>query len=90
MITKLNNFDCSNRSSDLNYPSFVAFYCDNTTTLKEKRFQRTITNVEGASTYKAKVTAPLGSEIKVMPQILEKEANNKINSYFKIQRKPRT
>lgn len=45
MITKLDDFDCSNRSSDLNYPSFVAFYCDNNTTLKEKRFQSTVTNV---------------------------------------------
>ncbi|XAR64852.1 Tripeptidyl-peptidase II, partial [Bertholletia excelsa] len=70
-ITRSNNYTCSNPSSDLNYPSFIVLYSDEKGAMVGK-FRRTVTNVgDGAARYKAKVTAPKGSMVKVSPETLE-------------------
>ncbi|KAL2512676.1 Subtilisin-like serine endopeptidase family protein [Abeliophyllum distichum] len=62
------SYTCSNPSSDLNYPSFIALYTNRTTTKLVQKFQRTVTNVgDSAATYKVKVTAPEGSKVNVYP-----------------------
>lgn len=69
-ITRSNRYNCSNPTSDLNYPSFITLH-DNTSTKFVQTFHRTVTNVGGsAATYKAKITAPLGTVISVSPDTL--------------------
>ncbi|XAR64046.1 Tripeptidyl-peptidase II [Bertholletia excelsa] len=66
-ITRSNNYNCSNPDPDLNYPSFIALY-PNETKIVQRNFQRTLTNVgSGPATYKAKVTDPIGCAVKVFP-----------------------
>ncbi|KAL8513848.1 hypothetical protein ACS0TY_013098 [Phlomoides rotata] len=65
-------YNCSNPSSDLNYPSFVALY-DNreNRTAITRRFKRTVTNVGNvAATYRVKVETPKGCRIRVSPERL--------------------
>lgn len=70
-ITRSKRYHCSNPSSDLNYPSFIALYDNKTTSVMVQKFKRTVTNVgEDAATYKAKVTAPKGSIVTVSPTTL--------------------
>ncbi|XP_027093406.2 subtilisin-like protease SBT3 [Coffea arabica] len=70
IITR-SNYSCSNASSDMNYPSFIALYNNTTKNVLKQRFQRTVTNVgNGAAIYKAQVTAPKGSAVTVYPEIL--------------------
>ncbi|CAI9786646.1 unnamed protein product [Fraxinus pennsylvanica] len=65
------SYTCSNTSSDLNYPSFIVFYTNGTTTKLVQKFQRTVTNVgDGVATYKVKVTAPEGSIVNIYPTTL--------------------
>ncbi|KAH6831636.1 hypothetical protein C2S53_009111 [Perilla frutescens var. hirtella] len=69
IIRSSNN--CSNPSSDLNYPSFIALYEveENRTTVT--RFKRTLTNVgDDAATYKVKVEEPQNSTITITPDTL--------------------
>lgn len=66
------SYNCSDPSSDLNYPSFKALYTEEE---REKtvtrRFQRTVMNVgDGAATYKVKLETPNGIKIRVSPRIL--------------------
>ncbi|KAB1207776.1 Subtilisin-like protease [Morella rubra] len=69
-VTSSKNYNCSHPSRDLNYPSFIAVYNDQTIPLIQT-FQRTVTNVgKGAATYKAIVTAPEDSEVRVSPNRL--------------------
>ncbi|XP_057506637.1 subtilisin-like protease SBT3 [Actinidia eriantha] len=69
-ITRSNGYNCSNPSSDLNYPSFIALYSNHTGGLIHK-FERTVTNVGSSATkYKAKVMAPKGSVVTVSPETL--------------------
>ncbi|KAH7543411.1 hypothetical protein FEM48_Zijuj02G0181100 [Ziziphus jujuba var. spinosa] len=69
-ITRSQAYNCSNPSSDLNYPSFIVYY-DNQTISSTQKFDRTVTNVgDGAANYKAKVAAPAGSEVIVSPDTL--------------------
>ncbi|KAL6317644.1 hypothetical protein AAG906_030397 [Vitis piasezkii] len=78
-ITRSNTYTCSNPSPDLNYPSFIALYNNKSTAFVQK-FQRTVTNVgDGASSYKAIVTAPKGSKVMVSPATLAFE-----NKYEKL------
>ncbi|KAL7117038.1 hypothetical protein ACP275_03G046000 [Erythranthe tilingii] len=66
------SYNCSNPSSDLNYPSFIALYeiQENRTRLT-REFKRTLTNVgSGGATYRAKVDKPKGSTIVVTPETL--------------------
>ncbi|XP_058080704.1 subtilisin-like protease SBT3 [Magnolia sinica] len=49
------SYQCSKPSSDLNYPSFIAWFGNVSSQIRH--FQRTVTNVgDGASTYKAELT----------------------------------
>ncbi|OVA15838.1 Peptidase S8/S53 domain [Macleaya cordata] len=68
-ITRSSAYNCSNPSSDLNYPSFIALFGNSSSNVKE--FRRTVTYVgDGPSTYKAKLTAPKGSQVRVVPDTL--------------------
>lgn len=75
--------NCSNRSDDLNYPSFIALYIPNGDyTWLEQKFKRTVTNVgPGAAEYKVKVTAPTNSTISISPQTLVFEKKNQKQDY---------
>ncbi|PIN21074.1 Tripeptidyl-peptidase II [Handroanthus impetiginosus] len=65
------SYKCSNPSSDLNYPSFIAFYTNGTTSTMIQKFQRTVTIVgDYATSYKVQVTAPSGSRVSVYPSTL--------------------
>ncbi|XP_015875630.2 subtilisin-like protease SBT3 [Ziziphus jujuba] len=69
-ITRTEAYNCSNPSSGLNYPSFIALYNGQTISSTQK-FDRIVTNVgDGAATYKASVIAPAGSEVVVSPDSL--------------------
>ncbi|KAH6758945.1 hypothetical protein C2S51_019180 [Perilla frutescens var. frutescens] len=76
------SYNCSNPSSDLNYPSFILLYSNKTTSAIEQHFRRTVTNVGGgATTYKVEVTAPEGSNVTVSPATLEFGGMNEKQSY---------
>ncbi|XP_058089282.1 subtilisin-like protease SBT3 [Magnolia sinica] len=79
-VTRSSNFNCSNPSSDLNYPSFIVFVKPNDTGII-KEFRRTVTNVgNGISTYQAKVGPMEGFDVKVNPDTLVfEEKNEKLN-----------
>jgi subtilisin family serine protease len=70
-IVRSHSYNCSSPTSDLNYPSFIAFHDSKNVSVIVKTFQRTVINVgDGAATYKAYVTAPKGSRVRVSPQTL--------------------
>ncbi|KAB1211885.1 Subtilisin-like protease [Morella rubra] len=81
-ITGSKNYNCSNRSHDLNYPSFMIIYRSKEVSLVRK-FQRIVTNVgQDVVTYKAKVKGPDGStRIVVSPQTLSFTKKNEKKSY---------
>ncbi|KAA8528520.1 hypothetical protein F0562_035875 [Nyssa sinensis] len=80
-ITRSNSYNCSSPSPHLNYPSFIALYTNETGIIVQK-FQRTVTNVgDGAATYKAKVSAPVGSVVTVWPETLTFEKKYEKQSY---------
>jgi len=66
--------NCVNRSLDLNYPSFIAFFNDydsNSDAKVVQEFWRTVTNVgEARSSYTAELTAVNGLKVKVEPEKL--------------------
>ncbi|XP_025013919.2 subtilisin-like protease SBT3 [Ricinus communis] len=71
-ITK-STHSCLNKSLDLNYPSFIAYFIGNDSdsgkTVHE--FQRTVTNVgEAISSYTAKLTPMKGIKVSVVPKKL--------------------
>lgn len=69
-ITKSDNLDCSNPSTDLNYPSLIVLY-DDCETGRTQKFRRIVTNVgNDVTAYKAIVKAPEDSEVRVSPNIL--------------------
>ncbi|KAF9687553.1 hypothetical protein SADUNF_Sadunf02G0105400 [Salix dunnii] len=74
-ITRSSSTNCSDPSSDLNYPSFIAYFNakdspSNLTTVRE--FHRTVTNVgEEMSTYTVNVTPIMGLKVSVIPDKLE-------------------
>lgn len=65
-------YNCSNPSSDLNYPSFIALYqVQENTTILTKTFTRTLTNVgDDRATYRVKVETPNATTIRVSPHTL--------------------
>jgi len=81
-IVRSDSYNCSNNpSSDLNYPSFIAFH-NSTYRRSVNTFQRTVTNVgDGAATYKATVTAPKDSRVIVSPQTLAFKSKYEKQSY---------
>ncbi|KAF3443552.1 hypothetical protein FNV43_RR13238 [Rhamnella rubrinervis] len=86
VFTKSAYFNCSTPSSDLNYPSFIAFFNANNSNSDSKtvkQFQRTVTNVgKGKSTYVASVTPINGFEVKVVPNNLVFKDKNEKRSYM--------
>lgn len=69
-ITRSNSYNCSTPNADLNYPSFITLHDNSNATIVQK-YHRAVTNVGGsAATYKAKITAPVGSVISVSPDTL--------------------
>ncbi|KAJ4823824.1 hypothetical protein Tsubulata_135740 [Turnera subulata] len=80
-ITRSNRYTCSNPSLDLNYPSFISLYTNETSSVVQS-FSRTVTNVGGeAATYKAKVIAPKSSKVTVWPKTLVFEKKYEKQSY---------
>lgn len=84
-ITRSSSTNCSNPSTDLNYPSFIAYFNakdspSNSTTVRE--FQRTVTNVGAEmSTYTVNVTPMIGLKVSVIPDKLEFRAKYEKLSY---------
>lgn len=77
------SYNCSNPSSDINYPSFVALIraAEIGRTLT-RRFRRSVMNVgSGAATYKVKVEVPVNTTASVEPQILVFGKKNEKKSY---------
>ncbi|KAL7164642.1 hypothetical protein ACSBR2_040523 [Camellia fascicularis] len=69
-ITRSHRYNCSNPLPDLNNPSFIALYSNNSATTIQT-FQRTLTSVgDGVATYNAEVIAPRGSKVTVSPKML--------------------
>lgn len=80
-IIKTRIYNCSTPSSNINYPSFIVLYNDNSTT-KVQNFTRITTNVgKGATTYKVNVTAPEDSVVVVSPKILTFQEKYERQSY---------
>ncbi|KAL3634163.1 hypothetical protein CASFOL_021217 [Castilleja foliolosa] len=77
------SYNCSNPSSDLNYPSFVATYNSvEVGRLLTRRFRRTVTNVgNGGATYSVKVVVPVNTTITISPQTLVFRKKNEKRSY---------
>ncbi|KAH0726072.1 hypothetical protein KY284_001937 [Solanum tuberosum] len=77
------NHNCSNPSSDINYPSFIAFFSpEGNFTFLEQKFRRTVTNVgSAAAKYRVKVKAPRNSKVSVSPQTLVFRKKNQKLSY---------
>ncbi|PIN26150.1 Tripeptidyl-peptidase II [Handroanthus impetiginosus] len=65
-------YNCSNPSSDLNYPSFVAlFSLAERGMMLTRTFQRIVTNVgNGAAKYTFKLEVPENTTIRIQPQTL--------------------
>ncbi|KAI5656243.1 hypothetical protein M9H77_25036 [Catharanthus roseus] len=81
-ITRLANNNCSNPSSDFNYPSFIVIYDLERSRRLVKRFRRTVTNVgEGATTYRAKLAAPANATLTISPNTLRFGQTNEKQSY---------
>lgn len=81
MITRGPTYNCSNPSSELNYPSFIAVFNPNNnssaTSKLVQQFQRTVTYVaKGPSTYTAKVVLMPGLSARVVPDTLVFQGEN--------------
>ncbi|KAL1534193.1 subtilisin-like protease SBT3 [Salvia divinorum] len=64
-------YTCTDPNPDLNYPSFVTLYNENTKYDVVQEFNRTVTNVGGEETsYEVRVKAPRGSKVTVAPAVL--------------------
>ena len=85
IITKSASNNCSNKSLDLNYPSFVAFFNakgSNSSFISVREFHRTVTNVgEGQSTYVASVTPIKEIKVRVTPEKLVFKNKNEKQSF---------
>ncbi|MED6116596.1 hypothetical protein PIB30_101694 [Stylosanthes scabra] len=81
-ITRRSSYNCpKNPKLDLNYPSFIAFYTNESRTLVHE-FHRTVTNVgEGHAIYVASVTPIKGFHVSVVPEKLVFKKKNEKQSY---------
>ncbi|CAJ1961214.1 unnamed protein product [Sphenostylis stenocarpa] len=69
-ITRSKAYNCSSPSYDLNYPSFVAFYVNESVTV-ERKFRRSVTYVgDGPAAYTARVNSSNDTKISVSPNRL--------------------
>ncbi|XP_047951983.1 subtilisin-like protease SBT3 [Salvia hispanica] len=77
------SYNCSNPSSDLNYPSFVALIraAEIGRTLT-RWFRRNVTNVGDAATYRVMVEAPVNTTVVVRPQTLVFKKKYETISYY--------
>ncbi|XP_057779805.1 subtilisin-like protease SBT3 [Salvia miltiorrhiza] len=77
------SYSCSNPSSDLNYPSFVALIHEaEIGRMLTRRFRRSVTNVgNGAATYKVTVEVPANTTAIVEPQTLVFRKKNETKRY---------
>ncbi|XP_047983692.1 subtilisin-like protease SBT3 [Salvia hispanica] len=77
------SYNCSNPTSDLNYPSFVALIrAEEIGRTLTRRFRRRVTNVgNGAATYKVTVEAPVNTTAVVEPQTLVFRRKNETKRY---------
>nr|AAO62352.1 subtilase [Casuarina glauca] len=91
-IIRTRSYNCSNPSSDLNYPSFIAFHNGKNDTVV-KKFRRTVTNVgDAVAIYNASIAAPRGSRVVVYPQTLvfkEKYEQKSFTLTMKFKRGPK-
>ncbi|TMX01013.1 hypothetical protein EJD97_025393 [Solanum chilense] len=70
-IIRSSTYTCQNASSDLNYPSFIALYTNETTATLSQKFVRTVTNVgDGPANYSINMTVPSNTNISVYPSRL--------------------
>ncbi|KAF6159808.1 hypothetical protein GIB67_030066 [Kingdonia uniflora] len=90
-ITRSSSYNCSNPSSDLNCPSFIAFFNETSTTTTVQEFTRTATNVgSGAATYKANLIQPNGTRVTVSPKkLVFRKKFEKLSYTVRIQDKTR-
>ncbi|MCD7470284.1 hypothetical protein HAX54_010013 [Datura stramonium] len=67
-ITRSSAYTCQNASSDLNYPSFIALYTNETAAKLSQKFVRTVTNVgDGPANYSINMVEPSNTNISVDP-----------------------
>ncbi|PHT30469.1 hypothetical protein CQW23_29936 [Capsicum baccatum] len=67
-ITRSSSYNCQNASSDLNYPSFIALYTNETAATPIQKFVRTMTNVgDGPANYSINVVVPSDTNVSVYP-----------------------
>ncbi|KAL8487572.1 hypothetical protein ACS0TY_024038 [Phlomoides rotata] len=66
------SYNCSNSSSDLNYPSFISvFTFEQRGMTLTQNFKRTVTNVgNGAATYKVNLVKPENTRVRIWPKTL--------------------
>ncbi|KAF5747009.1 subtilisin-like protease SBT1.7 [Tripterygium wilfordii] len=70
-VLRRSHWNCSQQPTDLNYPSFIAIY-NNQTASSSKKFTRVVTNVgDDNAVYQAIVDAPTGMRIKIEPNTLK-------------------
>lgn len=84
-VTK-SNHKCVEKSLDLNYPSFIAYFNDYDGQESDEKvvweFRRTVTNVgKGPSSYTAKLTAMSGLKVTLEPKKLVFKRKNEKQSY---------
>ncbi|GJS33087.1 peptidase S8/S53 domain-containing protein [Tanacetum coccineum] len=71
-VIRRNRWICNENKTDLNYPSFMASFTNQSTSPFEKHFTRMVTNVgEPESTYRAVLDIPDGMVVKVEPSIIQ-------------------
>ncbi|KAG9135212.1 hypothetical protein Leryth_013489 [Lithospermum erythrorhizon] len=77
------NYDCSIKSLDLNYPSFIAYFDQgDPVNSSVQEFERTVTNVgDSGSVYKAKVPRMDGLKVEVVPDKLNFNEKHETRSY---------
>ncbi|KAJ4823823.1 hypothetical protein Tsubulata_035740 [Turnera subulata] len=84
-ITGSSSYNCSGKSLDLNYPSFIAFFNVNNSKSDStivQEFHRTVTNVGAASaTYTAHITGVNGLKVSVEPEKLQFKSMKEKLSY---------
>ncbi|KAL6010754.1 hypothetical protein ACLOJK_001196 [Asimina triloba] len=78
------DWNCPSGPTDLNYPSFMSFFTNETTFPAVRNFSRVVTNVGGDSAvYKAETLSPNGMKIRVEPETLTFTGKNQ-NQWFMV------
>ncbi|GKV04602.1 hypothetical protein SLEP1_g16745 [Rubroshorea leprosula] len=70
-LLRRNQWNCSQERANLNYPSFVAIFSNESKMVRRQVFNRVLTNVgDDQSVYQSTVAVPYGLDIKVEPSTL--------------------